>query len=120
MPPFQFPLHVFPPCDKLSQKKNKRGFVLVGFIAFWVICVAISVVLVNKFKRSGWWIFFTALFPVTLLLLLASGRKEGKGGYKRCPECRELIDYYANICSHCRADQYPEKNKNLLKKSEII
>lgn len=83
---------------------------MVGFIAFWVICLAISFVLADKYRRSDWWIFFTALFPITLLLLIASGRKEGKGGFKKCVSCKELMFWEAKKCPKCQEEQ-PSESK---------
>ncbi|HAW59686.1 MAG TPA: hypothetical protein DCX03_11905 [Bacteroidales bacterium] len=77
-----------------------------------VSCVAVAYILADRFKRSYWWVFFTAIFPVTLLFLLIAGRKIGVGGYKRCPQCEELISYFANICPHCHADQYGKKQSS--------
>jgi len=77
----------------------------------WVICVAVAAYFVKIYRRSGWWVVFTALFPISLLLLLIAGRKMGIGGYKRCLNCEELISYFANTCPHCRSEQYAE-NQN--------
>lgn len=81
--------------------------------SIWLVCVIASVILINKYCRSGWWILLVALFPVAIIVLLILGRREGKGAFKRCNECRELIHYSASICPDCQSNQYgKQKSKS--------
>lgn len=77
--------------------------------SIWLVCVIASVILINKYCRSGWWILLVALFPVAIVVLLILGRKEGVGAFKRCNECRELIHYSASTCPHCQSEQYDKQ-----------
>jgi hypothetical protein len=52
----------------------------------------------------AWFILcYIFLFPIIILLFLHP-LKEVEGKYRQCPKCREIIEWRAQICKHCKSD----------------
>ncbi len=78
----------------------------------WIVFAPIAGFLAARFKRAVFpWVFFSGFFPFIILWLLALGKREGVGAFKKCPQCEELISRVASICPHCHTDLYPEEKK---------
>jgi len=84
--------------------------VLVMYAFFnWIVFAPIAGFLAARFKRAVFpWVFFSGFFPFIILWLLAMGKREGVGAFKKCSKCSELIEPDAKLCPYCRTDQYPD------------
>lgn len=95
-----------------SSHETLTALILFGFM--YIVCNAIIFGVIAAqitiwFRRGFGWVVFVTLFPFALLWLLASGKRVGENGFKRCRMCRELVQWEAELCPHCRTDQYPER-----------
>lgn len=80
-------------------------YVLTNAFVFGIIAFQITI----WFRRGFGWVVFVTLFPFALMWLLAAGKRIGEDSFKRCPMCRELVHWEAELCPHCSSDQFPER-----------
>lgn len=84
-------------------------WVWISLIVFWLICGAFTAVVASSKGRAGagWFVLGFLFGPIALLAVGFMPALAKGAGYRRCPECAELILLEAKRCKHCGAEVNP-------------
>jgi RNA polymerase subunit RPABC4/transcription elongation factor Spt4 len=71
-------------------------------LALSIIAGVAGAILAER-KGRNWlvWAVLSALFPLSVLLLIMLPPVVSRGLTKRCPHCEGIIRHRAAVCSHC-------------------